>query len=117
MIPAAFEYHAPKTLRQAVATLRHYDGEARVLAGGMSLVPMMKLRLANLAAVVDRGDEPGDAGPVGHLEGVGRGLDAVGGEAEALCGVPLLAAGRKPPFLAVKRPARPYKSTIENRFT
>lgn len=53
MIPAAFEYHAPKTLRQAVATLRQYDGEARVLAGGMSLVPMMKLRLANLAAVVD----------------------------------------------------------------
>jgi aerobic carbon-monoxide dehydrogenase medium subunit len=53
MIPAAFEYHAPKTLRQAVSTLRKYDGDARVLAGGMSLVPMMKLRLANLAAVVD----------------------------------------------------------------
>jgi carbon-monoxide dehydrogenase medium subunit len=55
MIPAAFEYHAPKTLRQAISTLRKYDGEARVLAGGMSLVPMMKLRLANLAAVVDLG--------------------------------------------------------------
>lgn len=55
MIPAAFEYHAPKTLRQAVATLRKYDGDARMLAGGMSLVPMMKLRLANLAAVVDLG--------------------------------------------------------------
>lgn len=53
MIPAKFEYHAPTTLRQAVTTLRKYDGEARVLAGGMSLVPMMKLRLANLAAVVD----------------------------------------------------------------
>ena len=52
MIPAKFEYHAPSTLRQAVMTLRSYGGEARVLAGGMSLVPMMKLRLANLEAVV-----------------------------------------------------------------
>lgn len=55
MIPAAFEYHAPKTLRQAVSILKNYDGEARVLAGGMSLIPMMKLRLANLAAIVDLG--------------------------------------------------------------
>jgi carbon-monoxide dehydrogenase medium subunit len=62
MIPAAFEYHAPKTLRQAVSTLRKYDGEARVLAGGMSLVPMMKLRLANLAAVVDLGRIDGISG-------------------------------------------------------
>jgi carbon-monoxide dehydrogenase medium subunit len=69
LIPAAFEYHAPKTLRQAISTLRKYDGDARVLAGGMSLVPMMKLRLANLGAVVDLGRidglayvEPTDAG-------------------------------------------------------
>jgi aerobic carbon-monoxide dehydrogenase medium subunit len=62
MIPAKFEYHAPTTLRQAVTTLRKYDGEARVLAGGMSLVPMMKLRLANLAAVVDLGRIQGLAG-------------------------------------------------------
>ena len=55
MIPAAFAYHAPKTLRQAVRTLHSYEGDARVLAGGMSLIPMMKLRLANLGAVVDLG--------------------------------------------------------------
>ena len=59
MIPAAFEYHAPTTLRQAISTLRKYDGDARWLAGGMSLVPMMKLRLANLAAVVDLGQIKG----------------------------------------------------------
>jgi carbon-monoxide dehydrogenase medium subunit len=53
LIPAAFDYHAPKTLRQAVNVLRRYDGDARVLAGGQSLIPMMKLRLANLGAVVD----------------------------------------------------------------
>ena len=53
MIPAAFEYHAATSLQQAVKLLRRYDGEARVLAGGMSLIPMMKLRLANLSAVID----------------------------------------------------------------
>ena len=53
MIPAAFDYHAPSTLRQAIAVLRQYDGDARVLAGGMSLIPMMKLRLANPAGLVD----------------------------------------------------------------
>ncbi len=55
MIPAAFEYHAPTSLRHAITLLHRYDGEARVLAGGMSLIPMMKLRLANLDAVVDLG--------------------------------------------------------------
>jgi carbon-monoxide dehydrogenase medium subunit len=53
VIPAAFEYHAPSTLRQAITVLRKYDGDGRVLAGGMSLVPMMKLRLANPTALVD----------------------------------------------------------------
>ena len=53
MIPAAFEYHAPATLRQAAALLRRYPGEAKLLAGGHSLLPMMKLRLAVPAHVVD----------------------------------------------------------------
>jgi carbon-monoxide dehydrogenase medium subunit len=55
MIPAAFEYHAPSTLREALAILRKHPGEARVLAGGHSLLPMMKLRLAQPAHVVDLG--------------------------------------------------------------
>lgn len=55
MIPAVFEYHAPKSLRHAITLLRRCDGDVRVLAGGMSLIPMMKLRLANLDAVVDLG--------------------------------------------------------------
>jgi carbon-monoxide dehydrogenase medium subunit len=70
MIPARFEYHAPSTLRQAVTIVRSYGGEARVLAGGMSLVPMMKLRLANLAAVVDLGRIEGLAG-IEHIAGGG----------------------------------------------
>lgn len=53
MIPAAFEYHAPTSLREAVGILRRYPGEAKVLAGGHSLLPMMKLRLARPAHLVD----------------------------------------------------------------
>ena len=55
MIPAAFEYHAPSTLGEALAILRRHPGDARVLAGGHSLLPMMKLRLAQPSHVVDLG--------------------------------------------------------------
>jgi carbon-monoxide dehydrogenase medium subunit len=53
MIPAAFEYHAPSTLREALAILRRYPGDAKVLAGGHSLLPVMKLRLSQPSHVVD----------------------------------------------------------------
>ena len=53
MIPAAFEYHAPTSLRQALALLRRYPGEAKLMAGGHSLLPLMKLRLAQPSHVVD----------------------------------------------------------------
>ncbi len=53
MIPAPFEYHAPSSLREAEAILRRYPGEAKLLAGGHSLLPMMKLRLAVPSHVVD----------------------------------------------------------------
>ena len=53
MIPAAFDYYAPTTLREALAILRRYPGEAKVLAGGHSLLPMMKLRLAQPSHLVD----------------------------------------------------------------
>ena len=53
MIPAAFDYYAPTTLREALAILRRYPGEAKVLAGGHSLLPMMKLRLARPSHLVD----------------------------------------------------------------
>jgi aerobic carbon-monoxide dehydrogenase medium subunit len=53
MIPAAFEYVAPETLEQAVALLGQYGDEAKVLAGGHSLLPLMKLRLAIPAVLID----------------------------------------------------------------
>jgi CO/xanthine dehydrogenase FAD-binding subunit len=53
MKPAAFDYHRARSAKEAVALLRDLGAEAKVLAGGQSLVPMMKLRLARPAAVVD----------------------------------------------------------------
>jgi carbon-monoxide dehydrogenase medium subunit len=51
--PAKFEYYAPTSVDEALAILERYDGEARVLAGGQSLVPMMNFRLAQPRAIVD----------------------------------------------------------------
>jgi aerobic carbon-monoxide dehydrogenase medium subunit len=51
--PAKFDYHAPATLDAAVALLEEYKGEARLLAGGQSLLPMMNFRLVTPAALVD----------------------------------------------------------------
>ena len=53
MKPATFEYYAPASVDEALAILERYDGEARVLAGGQSLVPMMNFRLAMPRAIVD----------------------------------------------------------------
>jgi carbon-monoxide dehydrogenase medium subunit len=53
MIPAAFEYHRPSTLQDAVALLGRLGDEAKILAGGQSLIPLMKLRLASPRHVVD----------------------------------------------------------------
>src|SRR6267143_1287419 len=53
MYPASFEYHAPTTLAEAIALLERYGDEAKVLSGSQSLIPLMKLRLAQPAHVVD----------------------------------------------------------------
>ncbi len=48
-----FAYHAPSTVREASQALSRYRGDAKLLAGGHSLVPMMKLRIASPQAIVD----------------------------------------------------------------
>src|SRR5579859_6170491 len=53
MKPARFEYHAPTSIEEALALLHRYDGNARLLAGGQSLIPMMNFRLAAPPAIVD----------------------------------------------------------------
>jgi carbon-monoxide dehydrogenase medium subunit len=62
MIPAAFEYHAPTSLGEATALLARLGEDAKVLSGGQSLIPFMKLRLASPAHVVDINGIPGLAG-------------------------------------------------------
>ncbi|MGH8640466.1 MAG: FAD binding domain-containing protein [Burkholderiales bacterium] len=59
MIPAAFDYHRPATLEEAVKLLAQHGEQAKVLSGGMSLLPMLKLRLATFAHLVDIGRIPG----------------------------------------------------------
>ncbi|MEK7880052.1 MAG: xanthine dehydrogenase family protein subunit M [candidate division NC10 bacterium] len=53
MKPAQFEYHAPTTTEEAVALLKQYGGDAKILAGGQSLVPLMNFRLSRPAALID----------------------------------------------------------------
>ncbi|MGH7321581.1 MAG: FAD binding domain-containing protein, partial [Candidatus Rokuibacteriota bacterium] len=53
MKPATFDYHAPATTAEAVALLQRYSGEAKVLAGGQSLLPLLNLRLSRPAALID----------------------------------------------------------------
>ncbi|MEP9373360.1 xanthine dehydrogenase family protein subunit M [Mesorhizobium sp. KR1-2] len=56
MIPGPFEYHRPTTVADAVKLLSTYGDDARALAGGQSLIPMMKLRLATPEHLVDLRD-------------------------------------------------------------
>ena len=53
MYPARFEYHAPTSVDEALALLERYGDEGKVLAGGQSLIPLMKLRFASPGALVD----------------------------------------------------------------
>jgi carbon-monoxide dehydrogenase medium subunit len=53
MIPAPFEYHRPKSVDETLGLLAQYGDEARIVAGGHSLIPMMKLRMAQPEHLVD----------------------------------------------------------------
>jgi aerobic carbon-monoxide dehydrogenase medium subunit len=53
MYPASFEYFAPSSMDEALSILDRYGDEAKILAGGQSLIPLMKLRFASPRALVD----------------------------------------------------------------
>jgi aerobic carbon-monoxide dehydrogenase medium subunit len=59
MIPSSFDYHAPKTLPEALDLLGRFGEEAKVLSGGQSLLPLLKLRFAQPPHVVDISRIPG----------------------------------------------------------
>lgn len=64
MYPAAFDYHRAQSLKEAVAILSELGDDARPLAGGQSLIPLMKLRLARPSALVDLNFIPA----ISHIE-------------------------------------------------
>lgn len=59
MIPSKFEYFCPASLEEALALLSTYQDEAKLLAGGQSLISILKLRLANPKYLIDLGKIPG----------------------------------------------------------
>ncbi len=63
MIPASFDYHRPQTKAQALQMLGQAGGDGRILAGGHSLIPMMKLRVAAPAQLID-------ISHIGELKGI-----------------------------------------------
>lgn len=58
-IPAAFDYHVAQSVDEAIALLQQYGDEGKLLAGGHSLLPAMKLRLAQPAHLIDLGHVSG----------------------------------------------------------
>ncbi len=70
MIPAGFEYHRPTDVSSAISIIIEHGDEARVVAGGHSLIPMMKLRMADLEHLVDLQD-------IAELRGIEIGTEAV----------------------------------------
>lgn len=56
MIPASFDYVAPASLGEAITLLQQHNGEAKLLAGGHSLIPVMKLRLSEPGVLIDLGN-------------------------------------------------------------
>src|SRR3984893_17046551 len=55
MFPAPFEYHRPASLKDALALIKQFGEDAKLLSGGHSLLPMMKLRLVQPAHLIDIG--------------------------------------------------------------
>ncbi len=62
MIPAAFEYYRPKDMAGVLSILEEHGDDARVMAGGHSLIPMMKLRMADVPHLIDLQDVGGLTG-------------------------------------------------------
>lgn len=62
MKPAGFAYHRPQTLSEALQLLAAHGDDAKIIAGGQSLVPVMNMRLAAPAQLIDVNDLPGLAG-------------------------------------------------------
>src|SRR5262249_56939524 len=103
MIPNNFEYFAPKTIEEALNLVDKYGEDCKILSGGHSLIPVLKLRLAAPAVIVD----------VGRIEGlktieVDDGAIRIGGGApHAPTPAPPPYKRHPPPPSAAPRPPHP----------
>lgn len=82
MIPAPFEYHSPTSLEEALDLLASKE-DAKILAGGQSLVPLMKLRLAKPKHIVDLGRIPGLKSVIEEGDGISIGALTTHAEIES----------------------------------
>ena len=112
MIPPSFDYHAPRSIGEALSLLSSLGGEAKLLAGGHSLLPMMKLRFAQPAHLIDLNRIPDLRGI--REEGTELVVGAMTTEADLIGSslvrskVPLLAEGAA----SIADPQVRYKGTI-----
>jgi aerobic carbon-monoxide dehydrogenase medium subunit len=112
VIPPSFEYHAPRSIGEALSLLSRLGGDAKLLAGGHSLLPMMKLRFAQPEHLIDLGRIADLRGI--REEGANLLIGAMTTEAELLGSplvrnkVPLLAEGAA----SIADPQVRYKGTI-----
>ena len=95
MIPGPFEYHRPGSVDEVIALLGKFGEDGRVIAGGHSLIPMMKLRLAEPAHLIDLKDVDTLRG-IGEVDGTLR-IGAMTTQAKLIASAPLALAFRAPP--------------------
>lgn len=112
MIPASFEYYAPRSIGEALSLLARLGGDSKLLAGGHSLLPMMKLRFAQPTHLIDLNRIPDLRGI--REEGAELLIGAMTTEAELIASalirnkVPLLAEGAS----SIADPQVRYRGTI-----
>jgi carbon-monoxide dehydrogenase medium subunit len=99
MIPAAFDYHAPSTLSEAITLLSRLGADAKILTGGQSLLPLLKLRLGQVSHLVDLGRVPG----LEYIREEGGFLKVGGGTRESTLERTALIASKYPILLDTAR--------------
>src|SRR5437868_15546533 len=92
MIPAVFDYHAPASVAEAIALLSRFGDSAKVISGGQSLLPLLKLRLGTAEHLVDIGRIAG----LEYVREEGGFLRIGGGTGEGGLGRSAVGPGRYP---------------------
>lgn len=112
MIPAAFEYYRPTDMAGVIALLQEHGDDARVIAGGHSLIPMMKLRMAEVPHLIDLQDIKGLDG-ISITDGIVH-IGAMTTQHDIINSAPMLAAApiMKEAALQIADPQVRYMGTV-----